>query len=160
MFVELDDDDEKYLRLAVDLSRGYQADRRRWPFGAVLVAGGKILGQGVNEVTVLHDPTAHAEIMALRAAGSSLGRHTFEDSVLYTSGEPCPMCLAACYWASIPRIVFAATSYDLAECEFHDLAIYTELRQSIEHRSIREDEAGHELREAAVSAVRDWVQRQ
>jgi len=114
MLGKLDDDDRKYLRVAVELSRSYRDDPRRWPFGAILVGQGKILGQGFNQVVELRDPSAHAEIMALRAAGRALGRHVFEDCVLYSSGEPCPMCLAACYWASIPRVVFAVTTHELA----------------------------------------------
>jgi tRNA(Arg) A34 adenosine deaminase TadA len=153
------DDDRKFLRLAVELSRSYRDNPRRWPFGAVLVAGGEIVGQGFNQVEELHDPAAHAEIMALRAAGRALKRHVFNGSVLYSSAEPCPMCLAACYWASVPRVVFAATSYDLAERGFTDLAIYHELGLPPGYRSIREDANGEEFRKDAVMAVREWTRR-
>ncbi len=112
----LSDTDRGYLRMAVDLSRGYLDDGRRWPFGAVLVAGGRIVAQGVNQVVELRDPTAHAEVMALRAAGHVLGEHQFEGAILYSSSEPCPMCLAACYWARLGRVVFAATTNDVAAC--------------------------------------------
>jgi guanine deaminase len=155
---KLDDDDRRYLRMAVDLSRSYHDDPRGWPFGAVLVRDGKILGCGFNQVVKLGDPSAHAEIMALRAAGRALGQHVFEDSVLYCSSEPCPMCLAACYWAAIPRIVFGAASQDLADYDFQDLAIYTELGLPAERRSIREDAGEEELRQDALKAVRDWAQ--
>jgi tRNA(Arg) A34 adenosine deaminase TadA len=97
--------------------------------------------------------------MALRAGGLTLGRHVFEGSVLYSSGEPCPMCLAACYWASISRIVFAATSHDLAEYDFQDLAFYAELRLPAQSRSMREDADEDELRQEALMAVRDWARR-
>ena len=159
MLGKLDDDDRNYLRVAVELSRSYRDDPRRWPFGAILVGQGKILGRGFNQVVELRDPSAHAEIMALRAAGRALGRHVFEDCVLYSSGEPCPMCLAACYWASIPRVVFAATSHDLAEYDFQDLAIYVQLGQSAQRRSMREDADEEELRQDALTVVRDWAQR-
>jgi len=159
MLGKLDDDDRKYLRVAVELSRSYRDDPRRWPFGAILVGQGKILGRGFNQVVELRDPSAHAEIMALRAAGRALGQHVFEDCVLYSSGEPCPMCLAACYWASIPRVVFAATSHDLAEYDFQDLAIYVQLGQSAQRRSMREDADEEELRQDALTVVRDWAQR-
>ena len=106
----------------------------------------------------LRDPSAHAEIMALRAAGRTLGQHVFEDSVLYSSSEPCPMCLAACYWASIPRIVFAAASRDLADYDFQDLAVYADLGLPAERRSIREEADEEELRHDALEAVRDWAQ--
>jgi guanine deaminase len=159
MPVELDDDDRRFLRLAVELSRSYRDDQRRWPFGAVLVTDGKILGRGFNQVAELHDPAAHAEIMALRMAGRALGQHAFEGSVLYSSGEPCPMCLAACYWASVSRVVFAATSHDLAECGFRDLGIYRELGLPAEHRSIRQDAGEQEIRRDAVMALQAWGRR-
>ena len=83
----------------------------------------------------------------------------FEGSVLYSSSEPCPMCLAACYWASVSRVVFAATSRDLSAYDFQDLAIYTELGLPAEHRSMREDADEEDLRQDAILAVRDWAQR-
>ena len=159
MLGKLDDDDRNYLRVAVELSRSYRDDPRRWPFGAILVGQGKILGRGFNQVVELRDPSAHAEIMALRAAGRALGRHVFEDCVLYSSGEPCPMCLAACYWASIPRVVFAVTTHELAEYDFQDLAIYAQLGQSAQSRLMREDADEEELRQDALTVVRDWAQR-
>jgi guanine deaminase len=128
--------------MAVELSRSYRDDPRRWPFGAIVVEQGKVVGRGFNQVVELRDPSAHAEIMALRAAGGALGRHALEDCVLYSSSELCPMCLAACYWASVPRVVFAATSRDLAGYDFQDLAFYTELGLPAERRSMREDADG------------------
>jgi guanine deaminase len=156
---KLDDDDRKYLRMAVELSRSYRDDPRRWPFGAVVVRHGEVLGRGFNQVVELRDPSAHAEIMALRAAGGALGRHVLEDCVLYSSSEPCPMCLAACYWASVPRVVFAATSRDLAGYDFQDLAFYSELGLPAERRSMREDADREEVRREALLAVQDWAQR-
>jgi tRNA(Arg) A34 adenosine deaminase TadA len=143
----------------VDLSRGYRDDQRRWPFGAVVVVGGKIAGQGVNQVVELHDPAAHAEVMALRSACGSLRRHVLEDGVLYSSSQPCPMCLAACYWACIPRVVYAATSYDVAGNGLRDLAIYGELRLQAGQRSIREHPSEDDLRKEAVTVLRDWHDR-
>ena len=156
---KLDDDDRRYLRMAVELSRSYRQVPRRWPFGAVVIGRGKVVGRGSNQVAELRDPSAHAEIMALRAAGDALGRHALEDCVLYSSSEPCPMCLAACYWASVPRVVFAATSRDLAGYDFQDLAFYAELGLPAERRSMREDADGDELRQDALQAVQDWAQR-
>jgi guanine deaminase len=146
--------------MAVKLSRGYHDDGRRWPFGAILVVGGQVVGTGVNRVVELHDPAAHAEVMALRAAGSALGRHVFTDAVLYSSSEPCPMCLAACYWACVPRVVFAATSRDVAAVGVRDLAIYDELKLPAELRSVREDAGGDDLRRDAAAVLRDWAERQ
>jgi len=145
--------------MAVELSRSYRDDPRSWPFGAVLVRAGEVIGRGFNQVVELRDPSAHAEIMALRAAGRALARHVLEGSVLYSSGEPCPMCLAACYWAAVSRVVFAATSRDLAGYDFQDLAIYAELGLPADRRSMREDAAGEEIRQEAVMAVQDWTQR-
>jgi tRNA(Arg) A34 adenosine deaminase TadA len=156
---ELDDDDRTYLRLAVELSRSYRSDRRRWPFGALLVSKDKIIGRGFNRVVELSDPSAHAEIMALRAAGQALGGHEFADSVLYSSAEPCPMCLAACYWAAVSRVVFAATSRDLADSGFQDLAIYAQLARPTGLRSMREVAGEGDLRQDALAAVRDWAER-
>jgi guanine deaminase len=119
---------------------------------------GKVLGRGFNQVVELRDPSAHAEIMALRAAGGALGRHVLEDCVLYSSSEPCPMCLAACYWASVPRVVFAATSRDLAGYHFQDLAFYTQLGLPAGRRSMREDADREELRQDALLAVQEWAQ--
>jgi guanine deaminase len=152
----LDDADRHYLRLAVELSRGYRDDPRRWPFGAVVVTDGKIAGQGINQVVEQHDPTAHAEIMALRAAGQTLASHMFENAVLYSSSEPCPMCLAACYWACVPRVVYAATLFDTAANGLRDLAIYDELKLPAEHRSLREQASGSDLRKEAVTVLQDW----
>ena len=91
-------------------------------------------GEGTSCVVELRDPTARAEVMALRAAGAALGRHLFEDSVPYASSEPCPMCLVACYWARVPRVAFGATSYDVATYGFEDLQFYRELRLSADER--------------------------
>ena len=154
-----DEADRGYLQMAVELSRGYHDDRRRWPFGAILVVGGQIVGTGVNRVVELHDPTAHAEIMALRAAGCALDRHVFADAVLYSSSEPCPMCLAACYWAHVPRVVFAATTHYVACCGLPDLAIYGELSAPAALRSLREDASEGDLRQDATAVLHEWAQR-
>lgn len=156
---KLDEDDRRYLRMAVELSRSYRDDPRRWPFGAIVVGQGKVLGRGFNQVVELRDPSAHAEIMALRAAGDALGRHGLDDCVLYSSSEPCPMCLTGCYWARISRIVFGATSHDVATYGFEDLQLYRELSQPPEHRSLREDAAAPELRDQAADVLRAWAKQ-
>jgi guanine deaminase len=159
MYGSLDDEDRKFLHLAVQLSASYQHDQIGWPFGALLVMDGEIVGQGVNQVVELHDPSAHAEVMALRAAGASTGWHLFKNSVLYSSCEPCPMCLAACCWALVPRIVYAATAYDAADNGIRDLDIYAELVLPAGHRSIKEDASDDGLHEEAVAILRDWNQQ-
>lgn len=157
MAARLDDRDRRYLQLAVELSRGFLFDGRRWPFGALVVVDDQIVGQGVNRVVELHDATAHAEVMALRAAGARLGRYQFEDGVLYASSEPCPMCLTACYWACLPRIVFGATSYDVAACGLRDLQLYTEVMRPAGQRSMREDGDDGYLRKDAAATLQDWA---
>lgn len=155
----LDDTDRGYLRLAVELSQDYRADTRRRPFGALVVVAGEVAGRGVNQVVELADPTAHAEVMALRAAASTLGRHALDDGVLYSSAEPCPMCFAASYWAAIPRIVFAATTGDVARTEFADRQLYDQLRLPAGRRSISEDPGDEATRAEAVAVLRDWAAR-
>jgi guanine deaminase len=110
-------------------------------------------------VVELRDPTAHAEVMALRAAGRALGGHQFEGATLYSSSEPCPMCLAACYWASLDRVVFAATTYDVAACGIQDLAVYDELRLPAGSRALTEVAEGENLRQSARAVLRDWAGR-
>ena len=119
--------------------------------------GQEIVGEGTSSVVELLDPSAHAEIMALRSAAAKLQRHLIGDGTLYSSSEPCPMCLTACYWARIPRVVFAATSYDVATYGFEDLQLYRELARSSHHRSLREDEADEGLRSEAADVLRSWA---
>ena len=117
---------------------------------------GQVAGEGTSRVE-LHDPTADAEVMALRAAAAVLGRHLLEDGVLYCSSEPCPMCLIACYWARIPRVVFGATSYDVATYGFEDLQFYRELTLPAGKRMVQEDAADDSLRKDAADILRSWA---
>jgi guanine deaminase len=155
----LDQADRELLERAIRLSRHALEDEGKTPFGAILVVDGQVLGEGTSSVAELCDPTAHAEIMALRQAGAKLGQHLFENAVLYASSEPCPMCLAACYWARVPRVVFAATSQDVAASGFEDLQFYRELAAPTDQRAMREDPADAELREIAVSVLRAWTRQ-
>ncbi|MGI5523367.1 nucleoside deaminase [Micromonospora sp. CA-259024] len=93
-----------------------------------------MVGEGTSSLVELRDPTAHAEVMALRDAGSKPGRHLLEDGAMYASSEPCPMCLMACYWARIPYLIFGASSHDVATYGFEDLQLYREAAQPAEHR--------------------------
>lgn len=106
------------------------------PFGAVVVRNGKVLGTGVNRVTQNHDATAHAEVMALRNAGDMEGTHHLEGAVLYASCAPCPMCLAACYWAGIEHVYYAGTTAQAAEAGFDDAFIYNELQLDVGERRL------------------------
>lgn len=155
----LDQADREFLKRAIRLSRHALEDEGKTPFGAILVVDGEMLGEGTSSVAELCDASAHAEIMALRSAGAKLGRHLFENSVLYASSEPCPMCLGACYWARIPRIVFAATSDDVAASGFEDLQFYRELATPANERAMREDVADTELREMAVAVLGAWMRQ-
>jgi len=124
------------MREAIRLSqRG--ADRGDGgPFGAIIVRQGQIVGRGWNRVLGTNDPTAHAEILAIRAACRRLGRFHLNDCELYTSCEPCPMCLSAIYWARLRRIYFANTRQDAEQIGFQDEFLYRELKQPIRRRRI------------------------
>lgn len=156
---QLDDADLRYLQRAIDISRRALDDDGKTPFGAIVVIDGKIVGEGTSRVVELRDPTAHAEVMSLRDAGATLGTHLFPEAVMYSSSEPCPMCLIACYWARIPRVVFGATSYDVATYGFEDLQFYRELTLRAGERSVREDSAEGPLREAAAAGLRAWAEQ-
>jgi tRNA(Arg) A34 adenosine deaminase TadA len=106
------------------------------PFGAVVVREGVIVGRGNNRVVEQQDPTAHAEVVAIRDACQRLGTHVLQDCVLYTSCEPCPMCMAAVYWARIPTVVYGADREMAAAADFDDSLIYRELAQPLERRKV------------------------
>lgn len=121
-------DDDRWLARAVTLATENVADGGG-PFGAVVVRDGAEVAVGVNRVTRDLDPTAHAEVMAIRAACRVLGSHSLAGTVLYSSCEPCPLCLTAALWARVDRIVFAADRYDAAAAGFDDRAFYELLQQ-------------------------------
>jgi guanine deaminase len=153
----LDELDLKYLRRAVEISRHALEDEGNTPFGALVVIEGEIVAEGTSSVVKLSDPTAHAEVMALRGAGEALGRHLFEDGVMYASSEPCPMCLVACYWARIPRLVYGATSHDVATYGFEDFQLYRELTLPPGQRGLRGETTDGPLKEDAVSVLKEWA---
>jgi guanine deaminase len=123
------------------------------PFGAVVVRDGKIVGRGWNQVTSTNDPTAHAEVMAIRDACRRLKTFQLEDCELYTNCEPCPMCLSAIYWARLKKIYFANTRHDAAEIEFDDDFIYREVALPIRERKIPMKQI---LRREAIKAFAEW----
>jgi guanine deaminase len=120
------------LRLAEDNARG----GRGGPFGAVVVKDGRIIAEGVNLVTGGNDPTAHAEVMAIREACRKLGTYDLAGCEIHASCEPCPMCLGAIYWARLDRLVFAATREDAARAGFDDALIYREIPLAPAERSL------------------------
>ena len=150
--------DENYLRMAIELSRRALEDQGKTPFGAILVLNGEVVSEGTSSVIELIDPSAHAEVMALRNAAQKLQRHLLPGSVLYSSSEPCPMCLTACYWARVSRLVFGATSYDVATHGFEDLQLYRELATDAEQRSLPEVSADEPLRTLAADVLRKWAE--
>jgi tRNA(Arg) A34 adenosine deaminase TadA len=123
-----------FMRRAIALSLE-QVRAGGGPFGAVIVRDGSIIAEGANRVTIDRDPTAHAEIVAIRRAAAALGQFNLAGCEIYTSCEPCPMCLAAIYWARLDRIYFANSRADAAKIGFDDEFLYAELALPIEHRS-------------------------
>ena len=128
--------DKKYLERAIALSREGMKGGRGGPFGCVVVKNGKIVAEGSNEVTSSNDPTAHAEVVAIRKACGVLGTYQLTGCVIYTSCEPCPMCLGAIYWARPDRVIYANTREEAALIEFDDEFIYQEINRELAERSI------------------------
>ena len=124
------------MREAIRLSRDSVRKQGGGPFGAVVVRRGKIVGRGANQVTAANDPTAHAEIVAIRAAGQRLKTFRLDDCEIYTSCEPCPMCLTAIYWAGLTRVYYANTRADAARANFRDAWLYRELARPRGRRQI------------------------
>lgn len=114
------------------------------PFGALIVREGRVIALSGNRVVAEADPTAHAEVLAIRSAAALLGTHILSDCVLYTSCEPCPMCLGAIYWAGITRVVYAATREDAAAAGFNDDLIYREIALDPSERQVEFVSAGQE----------------
>lgn len=124
------------------------------PFGAVVVKNGAIIAEGVNRVTATHDPTAHAEVSAIRSACARLGAFELTDCDLYTSCEPCPMCLGAIYWARLAHVYFGSLAADAAKVGFDDAFIYREIAQPHARREIPMIQM---MREEALVAFRAWA---
>jgi tRNA(Arg) A34 adenosine deaminase TadA len=128
--------DESFMRHAIALSRRGMEAGAGGPFGAVVVADGRVVAEGWNQVTSTNDPTAHAEVVAIRRACTALGRFDLRGAVLYTSCEPCPMCLAAAYWARVDAVVFANAREDAAAIGFDDQFLYDEVAKPVEARAL------------------------
>src|SRR5258705_6189429 len=127
---------EKFMRAAIQLSLAKMRANHGGPFGAVVVRKGKIVGRGWNQVTSTNDPTAHAEVTAIRDACKKLKTFQLDDCELYTSCEPCPMCLSAIYWARFKKIYYGNTRKDAAKIDFDDDLIYREVAKPIAKRII------------------------
>ncbi len=142
------------LRRAIQLATENVLKGAGGPFGAVVARDGRIVGEGANTVTASHDPTAHAEVNAIRAAAKALGTFSLAGCELYTSCEPCPMCLAAAYWARLDAIYFGASAADAARAGFDDASIYSELRNSSAQRTLP---ATQLLAEEAWASFAAWI---
>lgn len=129
-------DKNDFMKRAIELSLNNVASGNGGPFGAVIVQDGKIVGEGWNQVTACNDPTAHAEVEAIRNACKYISNFDLSGAEIYTSCEPCPMCLAAIYWARISKIYFANTKKDAAQIAFDDDFIYSEIPKKNDERKI------------------------
>ena len=144
--------DKVFMQQAIDLSIENVVNGGG-PFGAVIVKDGKVVATGVNRVTANNDPTAHAEVSAIRAACQKENSFKLEGCTIYTSCEPCPMCLSAIYWAGLSRICFANTKQDAEDINFGDKFIYEEIDRPMAERSISTESF---MRDEALQAFRDW----
>lgn len=146
-------EDKMFMEMAIRLSEE-NIDNGGGPFGAVIVRNGEIISTGANRVVPNNDPTAHAEVMAIRNACSKLGTFQLTDCTVYSSCEPCPMCLSALYWAGVKRICYGNTKDDAKAIDFDDSFIYDQLELPYKDRSIKCD---HFMRNEALSAFHKWA---
>jgi guanine deaminase len=145
--------DLDFIQRAIQLAGEHMRAKDGGPFGAIIVRENKIIASGWNKVTSSNDPTAHAEVTAIRAAAAYLKTFVLNGCVLYTSCEPCPMCLGAAYWARVERIVFAATRTDAAGAGFDDEELYQELALPHAKRKVPMQQI---LRDKAVEVFEEW----
>jgi tRNA(Arg) A34 adenosine deaminase TadA len=147
--------EERFMRTAIDLAIKNARAGDGGPFAAVVVSGGKLIANGVNRVTSANDPTAHAEMVAIREACRILGNFQLSSCDLYTSCEPCPMCAGAIYWARLARVFYAGAASDAAAAGFDDSFISEQLRLPPGARRIPMTQM---LREESLAAFREWQQ--
>jgi tRNA(Arg) A34 adenosine deaminase TadA len=145
--------DEIFMTEALSLAQQGIERGDGGPFGAVVVMNGRIVGRGWNQVIKLNDPTAHAEIMAIRDACIQTASYHLPDSVIYTTCEPCPMCLSAAYWARISHLVYAANAHDADAIGFSDRFIQGELLKPTEERTMTSQQL---FRERSLALFRQW----
>jgi guanine deaminase len=148
--------DNPFMARAIQLSLDNVTSGQGGPFGAVIVRNGSIVAEGVNRVTATNDATAHAEVVTIRAACAKLGVFALNDCEIYTSCEPCPMCLGAIYWAHLARVYFANLAADASAIGFDDSYIYREFAQPFPERSIPMIQM---MRDQALSAFAAWKEK-
>lgn len=147
---------QKFMRAAIDLAQHGMRENEGGPFGAVIVKDGQIVGKGNNQVTSTNDPTAHAEVVAIRDACKNLGAYQLDGCIIYTSCEPCPMCLGAIYWARPEKIYYACSREDAANINFDDAFIYDEIPLPIHERKI---EMTQVLQEQGQKVFKEWSEK-
>ncbi|WP_196893417.1 nucleoside deaminase [Aureivirga marina] len=149
--------DEKFMSEAVKAALNGMNNNEGGPFGCIIVKDGEIVGRGNNKVTSTNDPTAHAEVTAIRDACKNLGSFQLDDCIIYTSCEPCPMCLGAIYWARPKKVFYGSNHVDAANIGFDDQFIYKEIPLPYEERSIPFEQCG---REFALEPFQKWTEKQ
>lgn len=147
-------DDTYFLRKAIQLALDSIRSGAGGPFGAVVVKDGKPIAEACNRVTSQHDPTAHAEIVAIRQACTRLQHHQLDGCTIYASCEPCPMCLGAIFWARPERLVFASSRDDAASAGFDDAFIYQQIALAPEARAMRTKQL---LADEGRAVMREWL---
>ena len=154
--VKFTSEDEKFMQQAIDLSIESVANGGG-PFGAVIVRDGEVIATGTNRVTATCDPTAHAEVSAIRAACAKLKEFKLSGCTIYSSCEPCPMCLSALYWAGVERIFYGNTKSDAKAINFHDSFIYDQIALDYSKRSIP---CINIMRDKALEGFRAWSEKE
>jgi guanine deaminase len=155
----LTEKEKQYLEKAIELSREGMKGGQGGPFGCIIVKGDEIVGQGYNNVTSTNDPTAHAEVVAIRDACKNLNTFQLTGCDIYTSCEPCPMCLGAIYWARPDRVIYANTKQDAAAIEFDDNFIYDEINTEMHKRRIPFIHYPHPKAIAIFNEWKNWEGR-
>lgn len=150
------DKDKIFMRRAIALAEEGMNSNHGGPFGAVVVKDGEIIAEGNNSVTSTNDPTAHAEVVAIRKACEKLNTFQLDDCVIYTSCEPCPMCLGAIYWARPKKVFYACDKNNAAEIDFDDQFIYDEIDKPIGNRNIPFVKI---LQEEGVTVFNKWAEK-
>ena len=145
--------DSYFMQKAIDLAKKGIDSNSGGPFGAVIVKDDKIIGKGYNQVTSTNDPTAHAEIVAIKEACKKLNSFQLDNCVIYTSCEPCPMCLGAIYWARPKKVFYACRRDDASDIDFDDQFIYDEIKKQISDRHI---EFKSTMRKEALKVFKEW----
>jgi tRNA(Arg) A34 adenosine deaminase TadA len=156
----ISEEDKKFLERAIALSESGMNSGHGGPFGCVIVKDNEIVGEGNNMVTILNDPTAHAEIVAIRNACKKIDDYQLTGCIIYSSCEPCPMCLGAIYWARAEKVIYANTRQDAASIEFDDHLIYKEISAAMHERKIPFVHSPHPKAKEIFEAWKNWEGKQ